>query len=158
MDSMIVLSFIKVNDLNKFIDYLNNFNIDVDEYGHIVLPDSSEYTLLICKKSGRVIAYIAVHYIDSHYAALNNLSENASDKEIIEALINAQKSGVWRVPVEPIIYVATGEFIELLSRYSDDIPRDAAAYINQYRGETDLLKGLASSIVNLARYLGQNNM
>ncbi|MEM2221614.1 MAG: hypothetical protein QXU34_07615, partial [Ignisphaera sp.] len=99
-----------------------------------------------------------VHYIDSHYAALNNLSENASDKEIIEALINAQKSGVWRVPVEPIIYVATEEFIELLSRYSDDIPRDAAAYINQYRGETDLLKGLASSIVNLARYLGQNNM
>lgn len=157
MDNMVVLSFINVNDLNKFIDYLNNFNIDVDEYGHIVLPDSSEYTMLICKKSGRVVAYIAVHYIDSHYAALSNLSETASDREIIEALINAQKSGVWRAPVEPVIYVATEEFIELLSRYSDDIPRDAVAYVDQYRGEMDLLKGLASSLVNLARYLDQNN-
>ncbi len=153
---MAVISFIYVHDLNRFLSYLKEFGIDVDEYGHIVFPDSSEYVMFLCRKNGRMIAYMAVHYIDTHYAALVNLSEDASDREIIEALINAEKSGIWRVPVEPIIYIANDKFTRILNRYSDDFPENTLVYVNQYKGETTFLRNLISNMIDLAKYLDQD--
>jgi ABC-type oligopeptide transport system substrate-binding subunit len=156
---MAILSFIYVNDLDIFISYLRKFDIDVYEYEHIVLLDSSEYMMLICRKNGKVIAYIAVHYIDSHYAALINLKENAQDREIIEALLNIEKNSIWKVPVEPIIYIADDEFINIINKYTDEVPIEASIYLNIYqsKNEAGFLRDIAHSMLNLVEYLNSFN-
>lgn len=150
---MAVLSFIRVFDLDKFISYLRERSVEVYEDSHTVLHDSSELTVLVCRRSSRVIAYLAVHYIDAHYAALSSLDDNAPDADIIKALIDAERSRMWRVPVEPVIYIASEEFIEIVRNYSDSLPEDAVVYVNQYGGETMLLDSLASAMLMLANYL-----
>lgn len=150
---MAILSFIHICDLNKFASYLNKYGVDIEEYNHTILHDSSEFAMFICKKNSRTIAYLAAHYIDAHYAALANLSEGASDTDIIEALINAEKGGMWRAPVEPVIYIASDEFVKIIKNYSDSFPENAVVYINQYRGEAVLLRSLVDSMTVLAKYL-----
>jgi len=156
---MAVLSFIYVNNLDMFISYLRKFDIDVYEYGHTVLLDSSEYAMLICRKNGKIIAYIAVHYIDTHYAALINLKEDAQDREIIEALLNVEKNRMWKVPVEPIIYIADDVFINIINKYIDEVPIEASIYLNIYKNsnEVEFLRDIAYNMLNLVKYLDSFN-
>ena len=128
-----LLSFIEVRDLNRFLEYLKSGGIDVEEYAHMVLPDSSEYEIIICRKNTDDIAYIAAHYIDNHYAALAELPDNASDSEVLKALLSVNKNHLWRVPVEPLAYVSNSyEFIRYVLRYVDDVPEEAKQYLTRY--------------------------
>lgn len=128
-----IISFIDVGNLNKFLEYLRLFGIEIEEYYHMVLTDSSEFEIIICRKNSKDIAYIAVHYIDTHYAVLSSLRDNASDKEILETLLSIDRKRLWRIPVEPMIYITNSyEFIKIIMSYLDEVPEEGRVYLEKY--------------------------
>jgi hypothetical protein len=128
-----MVGFADVKDLNKFVEYLSSVGIDVEEYTHVVLTDSSELEVMVCRKGGQDIAHLVVHYIDTHYAALSKLRDDASDREILEALFLVDKKDIWRIPVEPLIFVTRSyEFVRLVGMYRDDVPEEGKRYLEQY--------------------------
>lgn len=128
-----LISFVNVNDLNNFLKYLKTFGIEVEEHMHAVLTDSSEFEVLICRKKGIEIAYIAVHYIDSHYAVLSSLKDDANDKDVLEALMSIDKRKIWRIPVEPIMFTTNNySFIRIVYKYTDKAPEEGRIYLDKY--------------------------
>ncbi|MEM0027342.1 MAG: hypothetical protein QXT53_06945 [Ignisphaera sp.] len=147
-----LISFVDAKNGLKFLEYLRNIGCTVDEEAHTVLPDSSEYGLYTCRQDGILKAVFVMHYIDHHYAALMDLKDNASDREVIEALLKAKEKGVWMAPIEPIIYIPVDyEIIKKLSIYGDDIPAEAAKhveiYLNSNTAWRELLRESISSLI-----------
>lgn len=128
-----LLSFIEVKDLDRFFNYLRGLGFDVEEQAHMVLTDSSEYGLYLLKKSDDIVALMAVHYINTHFKALVELGENASDTELLMALSAAGREGLWRTPVEPLLYVAfEPTIIPLFTAYCDERSAEAERYVELY--------------------------
>lgn len=133
-----IISFIAVRDLDRFLEYLRAFGIDVEEHAHTVLTDSSELEVLVCARQGNVLAYMVVHYIDTHYAVLADLGENASDREILEALLSVNRRRMWRALVEPIVFTTNSyEFLRIVNSYSDEVPQEGKRYVEGYMSSPD---------------------
>ncbi|MCC6016384.1 MAG: hypothetical protein LM582_05005 [Desulfurococcaceae archaeon] len=128
-----IVSFVNVKNLNRFIEYLKSVGVDVEEYTHVVLTDSSEFEIVVCKKGGQDIAYLVVHYIDTHYAALSRLRDDASDREILEALFSVDKKNIWRIPVEPVVFTSRDyEFLRIVNSYRDGVPEEGREHYEHY--------------------------
>lgn len=129
-----LISFINARNGLHLFEYLKKLGCVIEEEAHTVLPDSSEYGLYTCKKDNDIKAVLAMHYIDHHYAALMELRDDASDREVLEALIKAKQKGIWIAPVEPVIYMSKDyEIVKKLSmNYSDEIPPESTKYLEKY--------------------------
>lgn len=157
-----LISFAEVKDLNNFLNYLKTSGIEVEEYMHTVLADSSELEVIVCKRNGIEIAYVVVHYIDSHYAVLSSLGSNASDREILEALLSVDKSKIWRIPVEPVMFTTNNyNFIRIVYRYTDRVPEEGNVYLDKYLNsgsnntniiDIDMLLNIASTLKGSERH------
>lgn len=126
------ISYVNINDLNNFLRYLRSREINVNENYHTVLLDSSEFEIIECNRKNR-ITYMLVHYIDTHYAVLSDLGESESDENILQVLLLVDKKKLWRIPVEPIIYITNDcEFERIISSYIDEIPDEGKRYLEKY--------------------------
>jgi len=120
---------VRVRDLIKFIEYVRSLGVDVVEGPHIVLTDSSEVSSWYLRLGTSNIGYIVAHYVDNHYLALHKLGDDATDREILEALIKADSEPKWAIPVEPVIVFLTNvsdkirAFIKMLKEYKDEYPK-----------------------------------
>jgi len=149
-----ITTFAVVGDIDRFLDYLRTFGIEIEEISHVVLTDSSEFEIVICRREGVEIAYMALHYIDTHYAALSNLSPDASDREILEALYSVKKEKLWRIPVEPVIFVTNSyELLKIVSRYRDEVPDEGKSYLERYLASHPPKIIEASTMLSIARRL-----
>ncbi len=118
---------VNVRNLYGFIRYVEDLGVSVVPGPHVVLTDSSEVGSWYLKIRDADIGYMIAHYVDNHYLALRRLGSDASDREVLEALIRADLEPRWAVPVEPIIiYVSDKEnkVIEGVLRYKDEYPSD----------------------------------
>lgn len=138
-----IIAFTFVNNLNKFLDHLKSVGFELEEDTHIVLLDSSEFDLIICRKGNGVVAYIAIHYIDAHYAVLSELKPDADNSEILKVLLSVDRNRLWRIPVEPVIYVTNSyDFVRIMSRYADEIPREGSTYLESYLKSDNSIKNV----------------
>ncbi|MEM0371251.1 MAG: hypothetical protein QXY23_01555, partial [Ignisphaera sp.] len=82
-----------------------------------------------------------VHYIDTHYAVLSDIGENSSDREILQALLSVSKKDLWRILVEPMIYVTNDySFIRLINSYVDSTLDAGMKYLERYLNSSDSIK------------------
>ncbi len=127
---MIIVIGLYVKDLNNFLNYVKAKGCNVAEGPHSVLLDDSEVGCWYILKNSKIIGEIVVHYIDSHYEYLKTLPPQASDQDIIRALLEAEKQGLWRVPVEPVIAVFYEEDVILrdILRYRDEYPDEKTKF------------------------------
>ncbi|MEM4789238.1 MAG: hypothetical protein QXM55_02900 [Ignisphaera sp.] len=140
-----LVAFLLISDLVKFLNYLKSKGMEVEELTHAVLTDSSEFEVVVCKKEGLDIAYMVVHYIDSHYAALADLGDKANDKEVLSALLLVDKNKMWRIPVEPIVYVTNSyNFVKIVRDYTDDIPEEGKKYLDMYLNSSSRIPNVIS--------------
>lgn len=140
-----LVSFLLVSDFVKFLNYLKSKGLEVEELTHVVLPDSSEFEVVLCRKEGLGITYMVVHYIDSHYAALAELGDKADDREILSALLLVDKNKMWRIPVEPIVYATNSyNFVEIVRDYTDDIPEEGKKYLDIYLNSNSRISNVIS--------------
>jgi hypothetical protein len=129
----LLVSFIEVHDGIKFFEYLKSLGCQISEEVHSVLPDSSEYGLYTCIKDNDIKALFALHYIDHHYAALLELEDNASDREVVEALLRAKDKGVWIAPVEYVLFVPLDyTVIKNIASYVDEMQDKVSQYLEYY--------------------------
>jgi len=138
-----VLFFIEVRDLDKFTEYLKNSCCEVEFENHVVDTDSSEYVLMMIRRRGNPqIGCVALaHFVDHHYYAVMNLPPSHTDRELIQALIEAENGVKWRAPVEPMIVACISEddIVKVLQLYSDALPGKEALeavdhYLSSYGG------------------------
>lgn len=151
-----LVGFVSTADLVKFLSYLKSRGLEVEELTHVVLTDSSELEVIVCRKEGSDVAYMVVHYIDSHYGALVNVGDNASDREVLRALLLVDKSKMWRIPVEPIMYATNSyNFVRIISGYSDNIPEEGKKYLEIYLNSSTRISNVISihTLLSLARKL-----
>ena len=113
---------LRVRDLDRFIRYLVDLGYTVSEGPHAVLPDDSEVSYWILSKESQVVGEVVAHYVDNHYYALMK-TPWASDRELLQALLEAEQRRRWRVPVEEVVaIVASEELRAALETYSDEVP------------------------------------
>ncbi|MEM1683828.1 MAG: hypothetical protein QXD57_02895 [Ignisphaera sp.] len=137
----VYISHINVNNLNGFLEYLKHKGINPEEYFHTVLADSSEFEIIVGSKGESRIVYMFVHYIDTHYAVLSDIGENSSDREILQALLSVSKKDLWRILVEPMIYVTNDySFIRLINSYVDSTLDAGMKYLERYLNSSDSIK------------------
>jgi len=129
-----VLTALRIHDLNRFIEFLESMGLRIVEGSHAVLLDGSEIGVWHAVRGDEVVLSMAVHYIDSHYDALMRLPPNASDSELLHALIEAEKRGLWRAPVEPVLLLVLSEDVAgKVMGYSDEPPPQAAEALKHFR-------------------------
>ncbi|MEL9940589.1 MAG: hypothetical protein QW348_05955 [Ignisphaera sp.] len=150
-----LISFVDAKNGLKFLEYLRSLGCTVDEEAHTVLPDSSEYGLYACRQNGTLKAVFVMHYIDHHYAALMNLKDDASDREVIEALLKAKENGVWMAPTEPVIYISVDyDIVKKLGMYVDEIPSEASKHVETYLNSNTSWRELLREVVpSLIRFV-----
>jgi len=138
-----VLFFIDVYDLDKFTEYLKNSCCEVEFENHVVDTDSSEYVLMVIRRRGnqQIDCVALAHFVDHHYYAIMNLPSSHTDRELIQALIEAENGAKWRAPVEPVIVTCISEddVVKVLQMYSDALPGKEALeavdnYLSSYGG------------------------
>ena len=154
---MVFVLFVQVKDLNKFFEFLKSKGLDIDEGMHSVLLDSSELGIWYGLKNGKKVLIVISHYINSHYAVLAALPSNASDREILEALMKVDRSRLWRVPVEPTIIVSNSEALgRIILEYQDDYPIDSQDFYRHYimhGTNRDVLRSIVSNVASIAKEL-----
>lgn len=116
---------LKVRDLNKLLKYFADLGYTIVEGPHAVLHDGSEVGSWTLLKGSDVVGEVIAHYIDSHYYALMK-TEGASDKEVMEALLHVRSAGLWRVPVEEVVLIASEDLFKEVVKYEDNIPSEEA--------------------------------
>jgi len=114
-----------VKDLNRLLKYFADLGYTIAEGPHAVLHDGSEIGSWTLLKESRVVGEVIAHYIDSHYYALMR-TEEASDNEVLEALLHAHSAELWRVPVEDVVLIASEELLREIVKYEDRIPTKEA--------------------------------
>ncbi len=125
---------LEVRDLDRLFEVLKERGFSIEEGMHTVLLDSSELGVWYCLREGRRVAAIVAHYIDAHYEAIASLPPDASDKELLKALIEAERRGLWRAPVEPVVVVSADEELASLAReYADSYPERAIEMLQHYQ-------------------------
>ena len=142
----------RVGDLNKFMDYLRReCGVEIVEGSHAVLPDGSEVGTWCGARDGKFVICFTSHYIDRHYDALRKLPPNASDADLLAALIEANR-GVWRVPVEPVVIVGLEDFVaRAVTRYVDEVPSEGVEALRHFestnsRESRELLQKIVSRV------------
>jgi hypothetical protein len=148
---LMLVTFIDVRNGVKFIEFLKSLGYSVSEEMHSVLPDSSEYAIYSCVKDGQLRAVFAMHYIDHHYAALVDIGENASDREVLEALLKARsEKGYWIVPVEHVLLVPLDyELLRAVESYSDEADERAVKYLEHYHSKASTWRDVLADLVPL---------
>ncbi len=117
----------EIKDLNKLIAMLIEQGYVVEEGMHAVLPDGSEIGVWKVIKEGMAVALLIAHYIDSHYVAIATLPENVDDTTFLRKLIECEASGIWRTPVEPVLFLSMDPaLIRAVIRYEDSFPNAQA--------------------------------
>ncbi len=142
----------EINDLNKFMDYLRReCGLEIVEGSHAVLPDGSEIGTWCGARDGKFVVCFASHYIDKHYDALRKLPPDASDTEVLRALIEANRD-VWRVPVEPVVILGLEDFVaRAITNYADSVPEDGIEALKHFeenvpRDGRELLSKIVSKV------------
>ncbi len=159
---MLIL-FIDVKDLKKFIEYIKSNNFDVIEDVHSILEDSSELLIMYAfDKKNNLSAIFLVHYIDSHYASIVDLPQEADDMVLLKSLLDANRSeDFWRTPIEPVLAVIFSEnILKVINEYSDKYPLKSIKYINMYLSTSknvDLLKSLIDSFISMAKNVSKSH-
>jgi len=133
----VVLLFVEVYDLDKFTEYLKSSCCDVEFENHVVDTDSSEYVLMVVRRRGnlQIDCLVLAHFVDHHYYAIMNLPPNHTDRELIQALIEAENGAKWRAPVEPVIVTCISEddIVKVIQLYSDVLPgKEALEAVDNY--------------------------
>lgn len=144
--------FVKwVKNLNKFMEYLRSVHgLSLVEGTHAVLPDGSEVGTWCGAKDGKFVVCFASHYIDRHYDALRKLPENASDSELLRALIEADRD-LWRAPVEPLIVVGFEDWIaRAIYSYEDDAPSESAEALKHFENSGSSRRLFKNIVVRIA--------
>ena len=157
-----MLIALPIHDLNKFVSYLKGMGLEVVEGSHAVLLDGSEVGVWHAVRGGEVVLSMAVHYIDAHYDALMRLPPDVSDSELLGALIEAERRGLWRAPVEPVLLLVLSEDVagRVLS-YSDEPPPQAAEALEHFRAHgtsKGILRELAMRIAYGPRRLIESRL
>ncbi|MCS7098925.1 MAG: hypothetical protein RMH84_03465 [Sulfolobales archaeon] len=116
---------LEVRDLNKLLKYVADLGYTITEGPHAVLEDSSEVGYWVITRESRVVGEIIAHYVDNHYYALV-VSEGASNEEVLEALLRADRAERWRAPVEDVVVIGEEEILTALSKYVDEVPSEEA--------------------------------
>lgn len=114
-----------VRDLNKLLKYLADLGYTISEGPHAVLHDGSEVGYWMLVKESRIVGQVIAHYIDRHYYAIMK-TKDASDREVIEALVRAEYGVIWRVPVEDVVVMGDEEVLEAIVKYVDELPTEEA--------------------------------
>ncbi|MEM1541611.1 MAG: hypothetical protein QW101_06915 [Ignisphaera sp.] len=156
----VYISYINVNNLNAFLEYLKHKGTNFEEYFHTVLADSSEFEIIVCNRGESGVTYMFVHYIDTHYAVLSDIGEKSSDKEILQALLSVSKKNLWRISVEPIIYVTNDyDFIRFINSYVDSALEAEMKYLEKYLNSSDSIKKVIdiNSILDIAYRIKEIN-
>jgi len=158
-----LVSFINVKNLKRFIEYMRSNNFNVIEDVHSVLEDSSELLIMyVFDERNSLSAIFLVHYIDSHYASIVDLPQEADDMMLLRSLLDANRSGdFWQTPVEPILAVIFSEnILRVISRYCDEYYPKSIRYVNIYLSiskNTDLLKSLIDSFISMAKDISKSH-
>ena len=151
------VSWLDAKDLDKLFTELKRRGFAIEEGMHAVLLDSSELGVWYCVREGRRVAVIVAHYIDAHYEALAALPPNASDNEMLQALLDAERRGMWRASVEPVIIVSVDdELASIVREYSDTYPERAANVLEHYRRhaeDREVVRNFISRLSSIVREL-----
>jgi len=147
-----VLLFVEVHDLDKYVEYLKSSCCEVEFENHVVDTDSSEYVLMVIRRRGnpQIDCVALAHFVDHHYYAIMNLPPSHTDRELIRALIEAENGAKWRAPVEPVIIacISEDEVVRVLQMYSDALPgKEALEAVDNYlssHGDSKLLLWIES--------------
>ncbi len=123
-----------IRDLDKLFEKLREHGYVVEESTNTVMTDNSELGEWDIKKNNTPVGKIIAHYIRHYYAALQELPSNASDKQILETLLQAKYSrNKWASPVEPVLLIVEDEISEILRNYRDEYPsKEAEALVTEY--------------------------
>ncbi|MEM1623508.1 MAG: hypothetical protein QW543_05205 [Sulfolobales archaeon] len=142
---------LRVWDLDKLLKYLADLGYTISEGPHAVLHDGSEVGYWILTKDSRIVGQVVAHYVDNHYYALMK-TEGATDSEVIEALVLAERGEKWRVPVEDVVLIAEEEVLESIVKYVDTIPNKEAeeALAHYERRATKIMNRFVSKLVEQA--------
>jgi len=158
---MLVLS-IDVKDLKRFMEYMRSNSFNVVEDVHSVLEDSSELLIMyVFDEKNNLSAILLAHYIDSHYASIVDLPQEADDMMLLRSLLDANRSGdFWQAPVEPVLAVIFNEnILRVINRYSDEYYPKSIKYVNTYLSmskNTNLLKSLIDSFISMAKDISRS--
>ncbi len=141
----------RVNDLNRLIEMLRGLGLEIREGTHAVLTDGSEIGVWCGSKEGKDVVCMVVHYIDSHYDALIKLPPDADDATILRALIEAERGYIWRVPVEPVLFVffEIDDVLRNVMNYDDEMPSEAREAFETYTRSMDAV--MRTYVENLRR-------
>jgi len=146
------LTALRVRDLNRFIDFLRGLGLSVVEGSHMVLLDGSEIGVWHALRGDEVVLSMAVHYIDAHYEALMKLPPDAGDEELLAALIEAERRGLWRAPVEPVLLLVYSEEVAgRVMSYSDEPPPRAIEALRHFETHGSS-RGLLAQLVSRIAY------
>lgn len=143
---------LRVWDLNRLLRHFADLGYTISEGPHAVLHDGSEVGYWTITKESRVVGQVVAHYVDRHYYALMK-TEGASDEEVLEALLRAERGETWRVPVEDVVIIATEEVARELAEYADSIPSAEAeeAYLHYERRATKIMDRFAGRLLGGSR-------
>jgi len=113
---------LRVRDLDRLVRYLIDLGYTVSEGPHAVLPDDSEVGYWVLTKGSQVVGELVAHYVDNHYYALMK-APGGSDREVLQALLEAERGRRWRAPVEEVVAVVVSEELRAaLEAYTDEVP------------------------------------
>jgi len=137
----------------------NSFNVVEDI--HSVLEDSSELLIMyVFDERNSLSAILLIHYIDSHYASIADLPQEADDITLLRNLLDTNRSeDFWQTPVEPILAIILNEnILRIINKYSDEHHPKSIKYINTYltiSKNTNLLKSLIDSFISMAKSMSR---
>lgn len=138
-------------DLDKLFETLRKHGYIVEESTNTVMTDNSELGEWDIKKNNTLVGKIIAHYIRHYYAVLRELPPNASDKQILETLLQAKYSeNKWASPVEPVLMIVGDDMSEILKNYKDNYPnKEAEILVMEYRSKgVEVMTKVARRIIS----------